>query len=183
MRHLTKLFVAVEIAWIVALCFACGAIMDMRANAEELIVIDSAPDMDAPGGTDYESFLEPMPVYADITMTEQEARELEKIVAMEAQTQGLEGEVAVCEVIFNRVLSDEWPDTVHGVLSQKGQFSTWRYINRPYNQPGELESDAISAALREVTTVLPDTGYVFFCTSRRGWMSDCIRIGAHWFGR
>ena len=151
----------------------------------EVYNLDSV-DMDAPGGTAYEISLEPrvelLPVYDGVTMTDQEVWELERILAMEAQDEGLEGEKAVVEVIFNRVQSGDWPNTVHDVISQKGQFSTWKYLNWPYNQPGKLETDAISAVMTETTKVLPD-GYVFFATRRHGWMHDCIKLGGHWFGR
>lgn len=63
--------------------------------------------------------------YQTIPISDEEYELLKKIVAAESQTQELEGRKAVVEVIFNRVLSDEFPDSVKGVLSQKGQFSTW----------------------------------------------------------
>ena len=118
-----------------------------------------------------------------IDMTESEGELLRTILALEAQDEPFEGKKAVVEVIFNRVQSPEWPDTVYGVLSQKGQFATWKYRNDPYNTPGESEDDAIAEVLAETRTVLPDTGYVFFSTRRRGWMHDCVKIEHHWFGR
>ena len=64
--------------------------------------------------------------YSGISISPLEMEELKQIVAAEAQTQSMEGREAVVEVIFNRVLSPEWPNTVHGVLSQRGQFATWK---------------------------------------------------------
>lgn len=121
--------------------------------------------------------------YAGITMTDEEGRELELILAMEAQDEPFEGQKAVVEVIFNRVLSPEWPDTVHGVLSQKKQFSTWRYINHPYNIPNEVQCDAIAEVLDGAPPVLPDMSYVYFSTGRHKWMHDCLKINRHWFGK
>lgn len=37
-----------------------------------------------------------------------------------------EGRVMIALAIWNRVESDRWPDTVTGVLTQRGQFSTVR---------------------------------------------------------
>lgn len=121
--------------------------------------------------------------YCQIKLTDQEARELELILAMEAQDEPYEGQRAVVEVIFDRVLSEDYPDTVHGVLSQKGQFATWKYIDRPYNTPTEEQCDAIAETMARGPEILPSTRYVFFCTSKRGWMHDCVKIGHHYFGK
>lgn len=121
--------------------------------------------------------------YAAITMTEDEGRELEIILALEAQSEPYEGQKGVAEVIFNRVLSDKFPDTVHGVLSQKGQFSTWKYLDHPYNVPNEEQADAILDVLLEGPSVMPDLDYVYFNGGKHKWMHDCFKIKGHWFGK
>jgi hypothetical protein len=68
------------------------------------------------------------------------------------------------------------------VLSQRGQFSTWKYLSKPYNIPGEMESDAITEVLTSPATVLPDRRYVYFDTKGRNGR-DKLRIGNHVFGR
>ena len=103
-------------------------------------------------------------------------------MAAESQTQHLEGRKAVVEVIFNRVLSDEFPDSVKGVLSQKGQFSTWRMRNASWVVP-ELATEAIEAVIEDGRTVLPDTDYLFFSRGKSQYAKDYIKIQGHWFGR
>lgn len=154
------------------ICLAAAVLLTANVTARADVIVIGAPDLDA-----YSE-----PAY-NITMTKEEADLLRVILALEAQTEPMEGKKAVVEVIFNRVQSPEWPDTVYGVLSQKGQFATWKYRNRPYNTPGDAEDKAIAAVLSEVSPVLPDKSYVFFCTSKRGWMHDCTKIGRHYFGR
>ena len=39
------------------------------------------------------------------------------------------GQVAVAEVIMNRVKNPAYPNTIKGVLSQKGQFSTYAWAS------------------------------------------------------
>lgn len=67
--------------------------------------------------------------YATITMTDAEREELAAIVFLEAGNQSADGQQAVVEVVFNRVLHSGFPNTVHDVLhqgedSRVPQFST-----------------------------------------------------------
>lgn len=119
--------------------------------------------------------------YSSITISDAEMEELKRIVAAEAQTQSTEGREAVVEVIFNRVLSPEWPDTVHGVLCQKGQFATWRMQYQSWVVPDAAVAP-IEYVLEHGRTVLPDTTYVYFDTRGVNGKGH-IRIGAHYFGR
>lgn len=137
--------------------------------------IEQNTTADAPQGTETAPT-----VYKDIVVSEEDGRLLEAILWAEANNQSFEGQKAVIEVIFNRVLSDEWPDTIYDVLSQKGQFATWKSRNKV--KPTEVQSDVISDVLRETETVLPDTTYVYF--DRRGVNGkDHVTIQDHVFGR
>ena len=120
--------------------------------------------------------------YLNISMSDEEYELLKKIVAAESQTQHLEGRKAVVEVIFNRVLSDEFPDSVKGVLSQKGQFSTWKMRNASWVVP-EHATEAIEAVIEDGCTVLPDTEYLFFSRGKSQYAKDYVKIQDHWFGR
>ena len=59
-----------------------------------------------------------------IEVTYEEAQELLKIAFCEAGNQGVDGQLYVMSVIINRVESEEWPDTIHEVIYQTGQFAT-----------------------------------------------------------
>lgn len=59
-----------------------------------------------------------------VEVTYEEAQELLKIAFCEAGNQGIDGQLYVMSVIINRVNSEEWPDNVHDVIHQKGQFAT-----------------------------------------------------------
>lgn len=127
---------------------------------------------------------EKIPVYSAISMTDEEAQLLRSILALEADygTEGHDGQKAVVEVIFNRVLSPRWPDTVADVIYQRGQFATVKYLRKPYNRPGEHEDDAISAVLRETETVLPSTDYVYFSRGKSNGKAF-VKLNHHWFSR
>ena len=135
------------------------------------------PDCDEPPISDESSTQNE---YSGIQISDSEMEELKRIVAAEAQTQSLEGREAVVEVIFNRVLSPEWPNTVHEVLSQKGQFATWRLRNQSWIVPDAAVA-AIEYVLENGRTVLPE-GYVYFDTKGTNGKNH-IKLGGHYFGK
>lgn len=57
------------------------------------------------------------------TVTDKELDILEKIVMAEAGVEPYEGKIAVVNVIFNRIRSSSYPNTIEGVVFQKGQFT------------------------------------------------------------
>jgi spore germination cell wall hydrolase CwlJ-like protein len=121
-------------------------------------------------------------------MTDEEVDELCRVLFLECRGESFEGKVACVETIFNRVLSENWPDSVHEVLSEHGQFSTWKHIADAYNvseddisvQQGEI-CRAIMYVYDNGRTVLPSSKYVYFDT--RGINGrDHIRIDNQFFG-
>ena len=59
-----------------------------------------------------------------INLTEEEAQELMQIAWTEAGNQGASGQAFVMSVILNRVASPDWPDSIHDVIYERGQFAT-----------------------------------------------------------
>lgn len=121
------------------------------------------------------------PYYAEIAaaMTDEEMELLEQVVYLESNDQSITGQKAVVEVIFNRVLHPEFPDTVSGVLKQKGQFSTISILHKA--NPNDMQREAIEAVLTETVPMMP-TDVVYFATYHaNGKFYE--RIGDHYFGR
>lgn len=58
-----------------------------------------------------------------VSIKEKDLYLLAKIINAEAGSQPYEGKVAVGNVVMNRVESPNFPDTIRGVIYQKGQFS------------------------------------------------------------
>lgn len=115
-------------------------------------------------------------------LTEEEKTLIYKITFAEAGNQKEEGQRAVIEVILNRVLSDNFPNTVEEVLSQKSQFTTWK--NR--NNVKQVDQNRIIPILELVAMeepVLPSTEYLFFARGKQTkYATDFIKIQDHWFG-
>ena len=111
---------------------------------------------------------------------------LSRIIYAESGNQPLKGQMAVGNVVMNRVASPIFPDTVQGVLAQKNQFSPYkggRLANRTPNA-----SSVIAAKLVLDGGVVEETeGALYFDSTARSWASrnkECIAvIGNHYFYR
>ena len=120
--------------------------------------------------------------------TDEEVDELCRILYLECRGEPFSGKVACVETIFNRVLSEDWPDTIHEVLSQAGQFATYRRIDRAYEikeSNSEVAQAEICRAIMQVyengLTVLPNEHYVYFDTRGINGKSH-IKVGNQYFG-
>lgn len=116
---------------------------------------------------------EPEPRYAEITAEEREL--LARVVYAESNTEPIEGQIAVAQVVLNRVRSESFPDTVSEVIYQERQFSTASILGRV--TPNETNYEAVDAAFE--TEVVPYEVFYF----SRGAENDRVwgRIGAHVF--
>ena len=122
----------------------------------------------------------PLSPYVDLidTLTDDEKYLIYQITFLEAGNQSMEGQRAVVEVILNRVLSDKYPDTVEGVLSQSGQFTTWPYRNSKSHN--EEQEEALQLVYEEEPVLTLD--YLMFSRGKFSWGRNYIKIGDHWFG-
>lgn len=111
------------------------------------------------------------------TITEEEIETLARLLFLEAGNQSVDGQRAVIEVVFNRVLSDEFPNTINDVVYAKNQFSPAHLI--PSTTPTEEQYEVIQIVLTNSETIL-DRGVVFFS---RGQYNDYLfdKIGDHYF--
>lgn len=116
---------------------------------------------------------EPEPRYEEITAEEREL--LARVVYAESNTEALEGQIAVAQVVLNRVRSESFPDTVSEVIYQERQFSTASILGSVV--PNETNYEAVDLAF-ELEVVPYDVLYF-----SRGAENDRVwgRIGAHVF--
>ena len=84
---------------------------------------------------------------------------LARLVRAEAQAEPLQGKIAVACVVLNRVESPRFPDSIRGVIYQRGQFSPVN--NGQINKPADADSiAAVKAALTESRNLVQ--GSLFF---------------------
>lgn len=119
--------------------------------------------------------------YQDISISDDEYEELAKIIFLEANNQSAEGQQAVAEVVLNRVISSQFPDSVHDVIHQGEnsdipQFPPVKSLATA--TPSQSQYEAIEVALYG-ENILP-TDVVFFS---RGAENDHVwgQIGDHIF--
>lgn len=114
--------------------------------------------------------------YGAIQLTDAETDTLARVIWLEARGEPFEGQQAVAEVVFNRMLSPAFPDTLDEVIYQEGQFSTAERVQSA--EPTEAQYIAISTALSG-PSILP-LEVVFF--SQKGENDNVWgTIGGHVF--
>lgn len=112
---------------------------------------------------------------------------LARLINGEARGEPYKGQVAVGAVVMNRVKSSEFPDTISGVIYQKGQFSC--VTDGQFNKAIDEDSTVYKAAREAVNGADPTNGCLFFYnpkTSKSKWIFSrptVITIGKHRFAK
>lgn len=117
--------------------------------------------------------------YATIKLSAHDLELLARIAWREARGEGILGMRLVIEVVLNRVLSSQFPNTVYDVLYDGNQF-------KPYDgaleldeiTPTQAQYDAVSLVLTE--TPITDADVYFFATRA---LTDALfmHVGGHYF--
>lgn len=109
---------------------------------------------------------------------------LARLVRAEAESEPYSGKVAVAVVVLNRVDSADFPNSIHDVIYQSGQFSP--VSNGEINKPADAESiRAVNEALSTNRSL--GSGSLFFYnpkTSTSRWLDSrptTLVIGNHVF--
>lgn len=94
-----------------------------------------------------------------LNLSNEEIDLLARLVRAEAQTEPLEGKIAVACVVLNRVESPKFPDTIKDVIYAPGQFQP--VTNGEINEPAdEISIQAVKKALTDQRQLAP--GALFF---------------------
>lgn len=116
--------------------------------------------------------------YPEIELTADERNLLARVVWVESRGESFEGQQAVAEVVFNRMMSENFADTLEGVIFGEGQFRSVPFLADA--EPYQTQYDAIESALYG-PNVLPTDVYYFATTPT----NDNVwgQIGGHIFCR
>lgn len=115
--------------------------------------------------------------YAALRLSAEDLELLARIVYLEARGEPYEGQVAVAEVVLNRVLSELFPDTVAEVLYQTGQFTPAPYLESTV--AGEEQYEAAADAADGLSCVTGED--VMFFSGAPYNERVYIVIGGHYF--
>ena len=99
----------------------------------------------------------------------------------EANAESVKGQIAVANVIMNRVKSKDFPNSVCGVISQKGQFSWYNKTKHKYNDKTVAVAEKVLAKrVNDVTN-----GALFFHSGKNPYWTKKMKmtkqIGNHKF--
>lgn len=113
---------------------------------------------------------------------------LEKLVYCEARGESQEGQIAVVNVVLNRLNSDEFPDTITEIVYQKGQFSPAGNGAINYATPTQEIKESVNKALNGIKMVSDDTVYFYArylddSHAIRSHVQVTKTIGVHNFGK
>lgn len=143
--------------------YSGGWIYDVNAMPEEpFIYTEEKPDIERR--------------YPGIELTWEEQQLLAKIVWIEACGEPAEGQQAVAEVVFNRMMSEDFGDTLRSVIFAEGQFRSVAFLDEA--EAWQAQYEAIENAL-EGPYILP-MNVVHFATYA---VNDNVwgEIGGHIF--
>ena len=124
---------------------------------------------------------EPENRYAELHFSDEDVYILACLVYHEARGESFEGQVAVVEVVLNRMLSDYFPDTVEEVVFQK-YGDVWQFSPAPYLYSAEPDKEqylAVHTAIEEREHILSEDT-VYFSTEPYNESVDMV-IGNHYF--
>lgn len=118
--------------------------------------------------------------YDSIEVTEDDINTLSCLVYCESRGESIEGQRAVVEVVLNRCLDSDFPDTINDVIYQRKQFSTAKMLSK--TTPNQENIDAVRYVLENGNTSLPTTEYVYFSVGKSNGHSF-TKLGNHWFSK
>lgn len=115
-----------------------------------------------------------------------------RIAVLEAGNQCEDGRRAVIEVMLNRLMSEYYPNTVYGVLSAEGQFTTWEARNAVSQESidnmkvilyivRDTPESAFEKYMEEQGIGCNPHDYVYFARGRFEWANNHLQIEDHWF--
>lgn len=164
-------------------CKARGTESPLEAEGQTLTYIAPVQTMPEPTPAAEVVAESPEPVnrYAGLNISDEDVYILACLVYHEARGESFEGQVAVIEVVLNRMLSDYFPDTVEEVIFQK-YGDVWQFSPAPYLytvEPGKEQYLAVHTAIEEREHILSEET-VYFSTAPYNESLDKI-IGNHYF--
>ena len=128
---------------------------------------------------------EPAREAARTSVSDAELTCLTRVILYEAGSEPRAGQLAVAQVVLNRMRSGRFPRTICGVINQRGQFSSIRSFRHPRNARWNRAEGIARAALEGERT--PAVGRALFFHARhvpafRG-RTRVAQVGGHIFYR
>lgn len=117
--------------------------------------------------------------YSEIEITEDDIELMAQLVYHEARGESSDGQKAVVEVVLNRVLDNEFKDTVYDVIYEKRQFSTASKLKG--TTPNSDNYEVVRYVVENGPTIL-STDYLYFSVGKSNG-HNFTKLGGHWFSK
>ena len=117
-----------------------------------------------------------------IYLTEDDINLMAKIVYAESKGEPFDGKIAVASVILNRTTDSQFPDTIHGVITQKNAFSCVRNGKIDVVPDG----DSYNAVLKAIEGYDPTDEALYFYNPKIAtcsWMKGVEKTGEKSIGQ
>jgi N-acetylmuramoyl-L-alanine amidase len=156
----------------------------VEAPAPDPLPVIVAPPAPAIAVEPAEETRAPQPRRAATAEIDPELECLAKVVLHEAGNQGRRGQIAVAEVVMNRVRSPRFPNSICGVVLQRGQFFNV-HAYRPYRDRRWPQAVEIARQVRDGDAEQVTNGAFFFRSARGHFpgRAHVATIGDHRFYR
>jgi len=86
------------------------------------------------------------PRYVGVTLTMDERELLAKMVWVESRGEPFEGQQAVAEVVLNRLVADNFQNSVESIIMAQGQFNSTKFLDDA--EPNQTQYEAVERALK-----------------------------------
>ena len=116
----------------------------------------------------------------NVQLTTEEIEILSRIVQLECGHDIQQSKCATVETILNRIVHPKYPNTLVEVLSQKGQFSTWKNRNIAEATPTADTYACVYMVLNGQTNVLAIDNLKF---NNKPIGKNPIKIGKQYYGK
>lgn len=107
-----------------------------------------------------------------------------KLVYLEARGECYDGKKAVVSIVFNRLKSGYWGNTISDIVYAKGQFAPAKLIKNTYiDKENKVWKECINAVEDVITygSTLPEYVLYFRADYYFSWAKDYKNIGNHYF--
>lgn len=108
----------------------------------------------------------------------EEIKLLAALIELEAGNQSTVGRAIVADVVLNRVADPRFPDNIHDVIYQKGQFSVVNQLDKV-----EVTQENIDIVLDELTDQISYSAIYFDCNGYIRGTTPLWKYGDHYFSR
>ena len=125
----------------------------------------------------YEEEVYVEPRYVGVTLTMDEREMLAKMVWVEARGEPIEGQQAVAEVVLNRLVAENFQNSVESIIMAEGQFNSAKFLDDA--EPNQTQYEAVEHALKGPYITPINTVYFGQKPSVNGTLWR--RIGGHCF--